>query len=69
MNYIPVFDRPLTLNYFNTVPREKEILIESFAFDEYPNVLVLIIMVRFFLKLMKFRLVMMLFYRFKWIPQ
>lgn len=37
MNYIPVFDRPLTLNYFNTVPRDKEILIESFAFDEYPN--------------------------------
>ncbi len=40
MNYIPVFNRPLTLNYFNTVPREKEILIESLAFDEYPNVYV-----------------------------
>ncbi|HIF9085303.1 TPA: hypothetical protein ACX6PQ_000931 [Photobacterium damselae] len=38
MNFVPAFDKPLTLNYFNSVPKEKDVLIESLFFDEYPNV-------------------------------
>ncbi|HIF9186861.1 TPA: hypothetical protein ACX6SR_003866 [Photobacterium damselae] len=38
MKFIPVYEKPLCLNYFNSVPIEKDLLVESLFFDEYPNV-------------------------------